>query len=778
MAPQFRFPSPPYTHGTARASLIAALAFQATLAPCAASQQGQANPGPARPDFAVKRASSPIRVDGVLDETAWSDASVISVGHEWFPGDNVEPPVRTDCLVAYDSDSLYIAFRAQDPSPGEIRAHLADRDTPFTDDTVGFMIDPFDDRRRAFQFRVNPLGIQMESSVSDLDGSEDWAWDTIWESAGRIGETGYAVEVRIPFSSLRFPRDAAGSRSWGFLAMRDYPRSTRHRMRSMLTDRDKSCLICQFDLISGMTEITPGRNLELDPTLTGVRTDIRPDEPNGTLADLADNEIDHGTAHPDAGLTVRWGITPNLAANAAINPDFSGVEADAAQLDINTRFALYYPEKRPFFLEGADFFSTPIDAVFTRTIADPGAGLKVTGKEGKNAFGVFLARDTINNLIIPSNQGSESTSIDQHVEDGVLRYRRDVGRTSTLGVLYASRDAPGYFNRTGGVDGSLRLSDSDSLRFQLLRSDTEYPDSFQQDFGQSRGPFSGDAFVLGYNHATRGWGWFGNYQDFDPDFRADSGFLPQVDIRFANAGITRTFYGKPDSWLNRFQVRLSGDRTEDHDRKLTNEGQDLVLTYQGPLQSFVQVGLAPNREYFDGVIYDNFRQSFYGELNPSGALQMSLSVNRGETIDFTNSRQALVVSLNPDIGFSLGRHVQGELNHTFQRLRVDDGELFTARLTQSRLLYHLNRRTFLRAIVQFTDIDRNVRVYDNPGSVEPETRRLFSQFLFSYKFNPQTVVLVGYSDMYLGGEDPGPVPVGLTQQQRTFFVKLGYAWVL
>ena len=137
-------------------------------------------------DFVVNRAASPIRVDGLLDEPAWAAATVIEIGNEWFPGDNLTPPVATECLVTYDTDNFYVAFRAHDPDPGLIRAHLADRDTPFNDDTVGFMIDPFNDRRRAFQFRMNPLGVQMEASINDLDNAEDWAWDTIWESAGRI----------------------------------------------------------------------------------------------------------------------------------------------------------------------------------------------------------------------------------------------------------------------------------------------------------------------------------------------------------------------------------------------------------------------------------------------------------------------------------------------------------------------------------------------------------------------------------------------------------------
>src|SRR5262249_19124632 len=248
---------------------------------------------------------------------------------------------------------------------------------------------------------------------SELDGIEDWAWDAIWKSAGRITSDGYVVEVAIPFNQLRFPKSDAAL-TWGFDVFRSYPRSVRHRISASYQDRNRSCLLCQANKISGLAGISPGRNLELDPTMTGHRTDRRPDFPEGSL------EKDSEKA--DFGLTARWGVTPSLVLNATVNPDFSQVEADVAQLSVNTRFGLFYEEKRPFFLEGVDFFSTPLPTVYTRTVADPQGGIKVTGKAGGNALGVFVARDSVNNLVLPSNQASELVSIDQKVWSGVLRY--------------------------------------------------------------------------------------------------------------------------------------------------------------------------------------------------------------------------------------------------------------------------------------------------------------------------------------------------------------------
>lgn len=726
-----------------------------------ASQQSESKQAPPRRFHPVAPATSAIRVDGVLNEQAWQDATRIPLLYEWLPGDNVPPPVRTECLVTFDAHNLYVGFRASDPAPGRIRAHLTDRDVPFLDDTVGFMLDPFNDQRRAFQFRINPLGVQMDATNSDVDQSEDWSWDAIWESVGGMTEEGYVVEVAVPFTSLRFP-NAAGPQTWGFVATRDYPRSLRHRIQSGWRDRNKSCLICQFDAITGLQGIRPGLSLEMDPTLTGTQTDIRSDFPAGSLAS--------GDQQVEGGLTARWGVTPNLALNAAVNPDFSHVEADVAQLAVNERFALFFPEKRPFFLEGADFFGTPIQAVFTRTVANPLWGLKLSGKEQQHAGGIFFARDRINNLIFPANQGSRLDSIDQPVNSAVARYRLDVGKTSTVGLLLTDREGGGYSNRLGGLDGVLRLTSSDTVRIQYLRSQTEYPEEVAARHGQPSGSFEDDAFHVAYTHGDRNWFWTAQYRSFGPEFRADSGFVPRVDFRRVAGGVERTVWGKPGQRFSRLFFGLFHDRTEDFSGRLTDEGWDITFGYLGPLQSVVQLNLAPNREFFNGVTHDNFRTNFAFQIRPSGDLAFTLSGTVGKTIDFANSRQADMAVLVPQVEFSLARRINGALTHTFQQLEVEPGRLFDANLTQGRIVYHFNIRTFVRAILQYTNIDRNTAVYTFP--IDPKTERLFSQYLFSYKLNPQTVFLLGYSDNFLGLEQ-----VDLTQTDRTLFLKIGYAWV-
>ena len=713
-------------------------------------------------DVPIQRASSPIAVDGLLSEAAWAEATPIPVAWEWFPGDNAEPPVATECLVTFDDDRLYVAFRAADPRPGAIRAHLADRDSAFDDDVVGFVVDPFADRRRGFRFQVNPLGVQMDALVDDVDDATDWSWDAIWDSAGRIGADGYTVEIAVPWKQLRFPRAGNGDgtgQTWGFLALRDYPRSLDHQLRSSRQDRDRDCFVCQFHTVSGLEGLTPGLNAQVTPTVTGSRADVRSAAGGGLV---------EGDEETEAGLTARWGITPNVVLSGAVNPDFSQVEADAAVLDVNERFALFFPEKRPFFLEGSDLFSTPLPAVFTRTVADPDWGLKLTGKEGRHAFGVLLARDDITNLIFPANQGSDSSSLAVPHTASIVRYRSDVGRRSNLGLLYTGRDGDGYRNQLAAFDGAMRLSDSDTVRFQLAGSRTAYPDAVASEFGQPEGSFDDLAGQLLYTHNDRDWSWFGFYRDLGEDFRADSGFLPRVDTRLVNAGFDHRLWGEEGDWYSQIEYSVSVDATRDHSGEIEEWGADVGVVYQGPLQSRVSLFYAPNGEYFDGVDYRNDRYSIGLSARPAGGLAVGTGIAWGHQIDFRNSRQAHFFRLTPQVAFNLGRHVEGSFSHLWQDNGVDVGDLFEANVSELRLLYHFNRRTYLRALVQREHVDFTPESW--LAEVADEEESLFLQLLFSYKLNPQTVVLAGYSEERFGEGATSPELTG-----RTFFLKLGYA---
>jgi hypothetical protein len=751
-----------------------AAAQQPPAVPPPAVQQSQPGsperPAPPQPvpglrQFQVTRAGTPIKVDGVLDDDAWKTATVVDLPYEWFPGNNTTPPVKTEALVTYDGDNLYVAFRCQDPNPKEIRAHLMDRDAAAAfvqDDHVGFNLDTFNDEGRAFQFRLNPLGVQVDGVFSETNSAEDFSWDAIWSAAGRINADGWVAEFAIPFRQLRFPRTAA-PQTWGIEMFRSYPRNVRHRISSRLTDRAKDCILCQENKITGFQGIAPGRNLELDPTLTGLRSDTLDAFPNGHLQ--------KDKSKVDPGLTARWGVTPNVTLEAAVNPDFSQVEADVAQLAINTRFALFFPEKRPFFLEGADLFLTPLQAVFTRTVADPDWGVKINAKEGRNALGLFVAEDNLNNLIIPSNQGSGFAFLNDKVTSGVLRYRRDVGERSTLGVLYTDREggqSDRYHNRVGGLDGFFRFTPSDTIRLQYLSSDTQYPLAIAQENGQPLGSFRDDAYHAQYDHFARSWKGFLSYEDLGPRFRADSGFIPRVDTKTAEGQYERLFYGDRNSWYAQASAGFHALHTEDHAGTLTDQTLEVFGTYQGPLQTAIEAHVYRNRTFYNGVTFDLNQQVVNFSIYPTGGLKLSLGSQFGDDIDLDNTRPARSVILIPSAQIRLGPHLSVNASYEDERLRVAGGELFDAQLAQARFIYQFNVRSFVRAILQYQDISRNAALYDFP--VGSRSRNLFGQFLFSYKINPQTVLFTGYTNTRVGR-----FGIPLTQTDRSFFLKLGYA---
>ena len=757
--------------------ILAAFSLSAVMSVPAfpSPSQAQAKPEDARSArFDIAKASAPIKIDGVLDEECWTEAPVIPLAFEWQPGDNIPSPVKTECLVTYDLRNLYIGFRCFDPEPGKIRAHLMDRDdtdTLILDDHVSFMVDSFNDERRAFQFRVNPKSVQADANFSESEGYEDFSWDAIWNASAKITDWGWAVEVAIPLSQLRF-RGSDAPQTWGFSAERSWPRDARHRMTSHPRSRSVNCILCQFNKLTGFAGVSAGRNIEIDPTFTASRTDE-----TDPVVGFPDGRLARGKADAEPGVTVKWGITPNLILNAAANPDFSQVEADVAQLQINRRFALFYPEKRPFFLEGADFFLTPVQAVFTRTVADPIWGTKLTGKTGRTALGFFADQDRITNLVIPSNQGSAQASIDQDVFGGVFRLRQDVGKMSTLGVLYTGRAGSDYSNHVGGADGFLRLDEKNSITFQFLHSETAYPGAVTSSYGQREGRFGGNALSLAFTHATRSWIIGLNYADLSPGFRADSGFVPRVDTRDIAANVFRQIWGKPKSWYNYIRLGLAGQFTYDHDGNLTDRGLMLGLLVQGDLETQLNVHGIFSRTFYNGEYFDTASAAVAFRIRPFSGSEVGIQGEAGQGIDYSNSRRATVLSVGPYGSFSLLRHLNMVLSHAFERLSRGGDTIYTANLSQAKLVWNFSVRSFVRAILQYQDLEQNPVMYADP--IDTRAKGLFKQLLFSYKLNPRTVLFLGYSDNAMGGVFDswlGPDRIGMTPTDRTFFLKIGYAW--
>jgi len=723
--------------------------------------QTPSEPGTPENPYDIPGISSAMKIDGVLDEEGWAAARVLELNYEISPRENVAPPVRTEILITYDQTHVYFGFRCYDPEPDKIRAHYGERDNFSGDDWVAVEIDTYNDSRRAFTLITTAAGVQIDG-LSDAAGIKDYNWDMICDTAARIMEWGYGVEIAIPFSSLRFQR-TPGVQVWGLNAVRGYPRELNHQIWTRPYDRGNNCRVCQYLKIKGFEGASPGRNIELDPTLTASRTDERAAFPEGGLS-LRDQNA-------EAGLTARWGITPNLVLSSTVNPDFSQVEADAAQLDINQPFALFYPERRPFFTEGLDFFRSPLSVIYTRTMRDPRWGFKLTGKEGKNAVGAFVLQDAITNLIFPGSGYSQSFTLQRTSTAGIFRYSRDLGKDSNLGAFVSDREGGDYFNRVYGVDGHVRLTPKDEIVFQFLRSSTRYDRSTAEAFGQPGGTFSDAALAAVYTHKTRYHQFDVEADDIGKDFRADLGYMPQVGFRRVAAQSMHTWIAKEKGWWSRFVLVNAAQYGLEHGGKLLNKSLDNTLAYTGIYQTTLTLSHSLSRQRYNGLEFGLSRFSLAASVIPSGAFALTVQSSFGDALDYINTRKGGKTSLGSQLIYSLGTHWRLNLNLTRERMNVRDARLYTALVGQTTVIYHLNTKVFLRALVQYYDYDYNASNYLVP--IEPRFRKFFSQILFSYKLNPRTVFFLGYADNYLGSPE-----FGLTQKDRTLFIKVGYAWMI
>jgi hypothetical protein len=287
-------------------------------------------------------------------------------------------------------------------------------------------------------------------------------------------------------------------------------------------------------------------------------------------------------------------------------------------------------------------------------------------------------------------------------------------------------------------------------------------------YGQPEKPFGGNGATIGLRHWSRDWVYTLVLNALSPNFRADYGFVPQVDFRQVQAN-ARLFWGKPNGWFTRIQLGFQGYRTESIKGRITDQLIGFVATYQGPYQSTLQIIAGPSKEYYEGRVYDLTRLQMGAEMKPFSGAVLQLAGRFGDVIDYANSRKANVINITPALEYNFSRHFNFNLAHVFERLSFGGRKIYTANLLQGKLVYNFNVRTFVRAIVQYRNLVRDPELYGFP--VEKTSDSVFTQFLFSYKINPQTVLFFGYSDNYFGMQG-----IDITRTDRTFFIKLGYAW--
>jgi len=716
--------------------------------------------GQTRP-LQVPRTEEQFKIDGDLSEAAWSRALHFELGYEVNPGENIPAPVKTEAFITYNESYFLVGFVCHDPDPSAILARFRDHDQIFDDDWVGIAIDTFNDQKRAYEMIVNPLGIQMDAINDDITNNYDTSWNAIWESAGRIHSRGYTVELAIPFNQIRFQKKN-GKQIWRFDCFRRYPRKIHHHIGTFPRDRNNPNYLSQTIQMEGFEGIKPGKNLQLTPTLTYSNLESRLGNPNGPMVGIEEEA--------EAGISGRWSINSSITLNAAINPDFSQVEADAVQLGINEQFALYFNETRPFFKEGSDYFSTPLNLLHTRTIVDPSVALKVTGKSGIHTYGFLSARDDVTNVIHPGSFGSSNGHFDQSNTSSAGRYRFDFGDNSTAGVMVTSRSGGGYENHVGAADLNWRLSKNDEVVLHLATSDTRYNEAMQDHFKAASSSISGQAIYLRVKHIKRSYGIWGGYDRIGSDFRADLGYQPQVGMERMSFGSEYKMYFDNDRLINEFGFGGDWDRTDQVDGQPIENEIEGWAWISGRYRSNFNAVLVSRTRTFAEVEYDQISWYHSGSMSPFPFMKFNYEIRGGDWIDFSHARASTFFSYSPGFDLYIGKHLSMEFDYNFYQMDVDQGYLYKTEIKEVWLNYLQNDRFRIRAILQFPSIRRNQEAYDREiSSLEEE---LFSQILVSYKVNPQTVAYLGYSDNYLETDW-----IDRTQMGRQVFAKLSYAWI-
>lgn len=743
-------------------------------------------------------------IDGQLNDPSWQRAKKITIDNVTWPYENSKSPVTTHAYVYEDGETLFIGFEANDPNPELIRAFYRDRDAAWDDDLVGLKIDSYNNSQLAYQFFINPLGVQQDSIENELTKHESSSWDGIWDSVGVIHENGYTVEVAIPLRVLNFD-DSVASKTMAMEFLRFLPRSERLRISSMQIDHGNNCWICQMPSYQGFEQAKQGNNVAIIPSVVLGKNETR--DIDGS--EVADWQSENNT---EASLDVKWGITPDITLNATINPDFSQVEADVAQLSVNNNFSLFFPEKRAFFLDNADYFASTLNLIHTRNIAQPDYGTKITGSKNGHTFAGFIANDTQTNVLIPGNLGSSLVALDEKGENGALRYRYDFESGLSLGSTATHRQSDDYKNTVYSIDSKYKPTVNDVFLVQVLKSQTQYSQDFIDelcdgdncsqpeqvscelnsdcDYNEgvlrvlSKEQQSGTGYYVKYQHDEKYWRAFADYNYRDADLRADLGFISQVDFKKFTTGGEYRWYGDKGNWWNRANLYADWDITHNENNELLEKEAQTSFSVSGPLQSFFELSVEhrnrtglrhdKSRLDIDGNT-DMFSENgvgFYSDFKPTAGVFASLFMYTGNAVDLANNRVGDKFHIRPVLNMNLGKHFEVRLRHTYEQLEADGSEVFTANLSDVRLTYQFNVNSFVRLAVIYTDLERNQANYID--DVDSQYKNLATQLLYSYKLNPQTVFFAGYSDNGYQDDELSSI----TKEQRTLFAKFSYAWLL
>ncbi len=687
--------------------------------------------------------SSPPKIDGKLDNPVWQEGIILDTFTQYEPQEGAVPTEKTVAYIGYDDKSLYLAIRAYDSNPDAVRACLTQRDKVMGDDGITVYLDTFNDKKRAFVFQVNPCGVQVDGIYTEerRRGSGggrggffgfDRNYDTFFLSNASIDEEGYTVEISIPFKSLRFPNTK--TQVWGLQIMRNIRRKN-EEIYWHPRSRDINGFLIQAGTIELEGQIEKGKNFEIMPVLTGLKA-------RGAKFD------------PEPGLNLKYGITSDLTADVTLNPDFSQVEADMPQIDVNQRYALYYPETRPFFLEGKDFFDTPFELAYTRNLINPLWGIKLTGKVGKVTMGFMSAYDeTPAEIDNPWEEEPDLTGFTALVN--VFRLKRDLYPESHIGFILTDKEMglswshiTDNFNRTAGVDGHFKFLNNYLFSFQIAGSQTQW-----------KGDKTGFVPAMSFNFSrqARHLSFSLDYNQIPEDFEASLGFFRRKDIRSFNSRISYAFLPMNDFIVD-IRPSIEYRRIYDFSHTLTDEELRLGFFISGWRGSYVWGGFTTEMERYEGI--DFYRKSFRASISsdPFSWINGSFNINFGDSIYYDE---------NPYLGYKASWGLMFILKpltnlRLFYDLRNDNfykkkgGEkVYTVSIISQRISYQLSRTVTLRLITDYNDYYKSI----------------YTSLLLSYELRPGTVFYVGFDDSQ-EQDETGIYKIG----GRFFFVKFSYWW--
>lgn len=712
-----------------------------------------------RPALAIHRSAGTITIDGRLDDAGWVGAARASNFSEFNPRNLGAPAVETEVLVTYDQEHLYVGIIARD-DPTSLRSSLTDRDRIGQDDFVGLLLDTYGDASWSYFLFANPRGIQFDSRFAPLRG-EDERVDLIWHSRGQVTEDGYVVEIAVPFSSLRFPpRDR---QEWRINFWRNRPRANREQISWAAISHGDPCLLCQFGTLTGIEGVRSGGSLEIIPSVVGSQSGSFRGAGQGFVNDRVGGDV---------GVSAKYSFANGLTAEATVNPDFSQVESDAGQVDVNSTFALFFPEQRTFFQEGSDLFATRINAVYTRSINKPLVAGKLIGRMGRTTVAYLGARDETSPLLLPFEERSVSGVTGRSVSN-VLRVQQTFGRNSTVGALVTDRRLDGGGSGTvGGVDGTVRFGGVYSVGYQVLASHTVEPDAPDLlpglgtatfDGGRHTARLDGERYTgiaqhYSFGRNARHWSFDVTWRSIAPTFRADNGFETRNDLRRLMSYQAYTLY--PNGRIvQRLSPSIQGHKTWNFRGELTAQSVEARLNANLIGQTFAQVSVRTSDERFRDRDFRGLqRVSLSTETNFTRLIQAGGSVGVGDGVarNLATPVEGRMRDLQGWI--RLRPTTWASLYQSVSHSRMTDGEgaeLFNGYILRSRADLQFTRELFLRVVVQYNNFAQQL-------ALEP---------LLTYRANPFTMVYVGSTRGYADFDDEDR---RWTRTSTQYFAKVQY----